>query len=184
MEVLRKIKHWQIFLLVVGIPLLVQMIQNIIYLTSGQGNEAAYPAGVGLILILPLLIYYGWIGSVGMAFSKRSASPSLNTGRFRLSLWVSCLTSVFLLVYFWAYPQTINQAEEEAIPIMMVGVLVFVSLFTLFYCLSFMARSIVQLERGRRINSAEFFSEFVMAVMFPIGIWLLQPRINRLSKSL
>jgi len=184
MELLRKLIHWQIFLLVVGLPIVVQFIQNIIFLTSDQGNEAAYSTGLGLILILPLLIYYGWIGSVGMAFSKRNTSVSMPTGRFKISLWTSCICNLLLLVYFWAYPQNIRQTDgEEAIPIMLIGVLVFVALFTLFYCLSFMARAIVQLERGRRITSSEYFSEFIMAVIFPIGIWLLQPRINRLDKA-
>ncbi len=184
MDIFRKLKHWQIFLLVVGIPILVQLIQNIIFLASDQ-EDVAYANSLGLVLILPLLVYYGWIGSVGMTFSKRNSAVSMPVGRFRISLLVSCLTSVFLLIYFWAYPQTVQSADdEEAIPIMLVGLMVFIALFTLFYCLSFMARAIVQLERKRRINSAEFYSEFVMAVVFPIGIWLLQPRINKLKGAM
>src|SRR5690606_30459881 len=183
MELLRKLKHWQIFLLVVGIPVLLQLIQSIIFLSSTGINAANSGNSLGLLLILPLLIYYGWIGSVGRAFSERNAAVSMPIGRFRLSLWTSCICSILLLIYFWAYPQYVQTAEdEEAIPITLIGILVFVALFTLFYCLSFMARSIVQLERGGRISSSEFYSEFVMAAVFPIGVWLLQPRINRLDK--
>ena len=181
MGLLRKLKHWQISLLVVGIPIVLQLIQSIIFLPSAGGDEANYGNSLGLLLILPLLIYYGWIGSVGSAFSQRT-SVSMPTGRFRLSLWTSAICSILLLVYFWAYPQYLQATDnEEAVPIILVGVLVFVALFTLFYCLSFMARAIVQLERGRRVTSSEFYSEFVMAVVFPIGIWLLQPRINKLE---
>ena len=181
MGLLRKLKHWQIFLLVVGIPIVLQLIQSIIFLPSAGGDEANYGNSLGLLLILPLLIYYGWIGSVGSAISQRT-SVSMPTGRFRLSLWTSAICSILLLVYFWAYPQYLQATDnEEAVPIILVGVLVFVALFTLFYCLSFMARAIVQLERGRRVTSSEFYSEFVMAVVFPIGIWLLQPRINKLK---
>lgn len=184
MELLRTLKHWQIFLLVVGVPILLQLIQSIIFISSADGNAANYGSSLGLLLILPLLAYYGWIGSVGTAFSQRNTSASMPSGRFRLSLWTSCICSIFLLVYFWAYPQYLRTADdEEAVPIILIGVLLFVALFTLFYCLSFMARAIVQLERGGRISSAEFYSEFVMAVVFPIGIWLLQPRINRLERE-
>ena len=182
MELLRKLKHWQVFLLVVGIPLVLQLIQNIIFLSSADGNAADYGNSLGLLLILPLLVYYGWIGSVGSAYSQRNTAVNMPLGRFRLSLGTSVICSILLLVYFWAYPQYLRATDhEEAVPIILIGVLVFVALFTLFYCLSFMARATVQLERGRRVTSSEFYSEFVMAVVFPIGIWLLQPRINRLE---
>jgi hypothetical protein len=182
MGLLRKLKHWQIFLLVVGLPLVLQLIQSIIFLSSADGNEANYGNSLGLLLILPLLIYYGWIGSVGTVFSQKNSPVPMPTGRFRLSLWTSAICSILLLVYFWAYPQYLQGTDnEEAVPIILVGVLVFVALFTLFYCLSFMARAIVQRERVRRVTSSEFYSEFVMAVFFPIGIWLLQPRVNKLE---
>ena len=182
MGLLRKLKHWQIFLLVVGLPIVLQLIQSIIFLSSADGNEANYGNSLGLLLILPLLIYYGWIGSVGTAFSQKNSPVPMPTGRFRLSLWTSAICSILLLVYFWAYPQYLQGTDnEEAVPIILVGVLVFVALFTLFYCLSFMARAIVQRERVRRVTSSEFYSEFVMAVVFPIGIWLLQPRVNKLE---
>lgn len=182
MGLLIKLKHWQLFLLVIGLPIVLQLIQGMIFLSSADGNEANYGNSLGLLLILPLVIYYGWIGAVGRAFSQKNSAVTMPSGRFRLSLWTSAICSILLLAYFWTYPQYLQATDhEEAVPIMLVGVMVFVALFTLFYCLSFMARAIVQLERGRRVNSSEFYSEFVMAVVFPIGIWLLQPRINKLE---
>lgn len=184
MDLLKKLKHWQIFLLIVGMPVMLQLIQSIIFISSADGNVANYGNILGLLIILPLLIYYGWIGSVGSTFSQRNTAVNMPIGRFRLSLWTSGICSVLLTVYFWTYPQYLQATDnEEAVPIMLVGVLVFVTLFTLFYCLSFMARGVVQLERNRRVSSSEFYSEFVMAVAFPIGIWLLQPRINRLERE-
>lgn len=183
MDLLRKLKHWQLFLTIVGIPLVIQVIHSILFLASDQD----YPETsgfLGLILILPLLCYFLWVAAVGKKFSESPDSPQMQARKFLISWWISILSHLFLLIYFWSYPQNLNQSEEdEVIPIMVVGLIVFVALFTLFYCLSFMARAIVQLERGRRITSSEYFSEFIMAVIFPIGIWLLQPRINRLDKA-
>lgn len=168
------------FLLVVGIPVVIQIIQNILFITS---RGTAYPAGLELLLIIPVLIFYGWIGAVGSAFSRNSFPVQMPRKKFSLSLWVSCLVSIFLFIYFWAYPLFLDSAgDEEIIPITVIGLMVFISLSTLFYCLSFMARSIVQQERESSIHSSDFFGEFVMAVFFPVGIWLLQPRINRLNQ--
>ena len=181
---LLRLKHWQIFLLIVGVPFAVQFIQNIWILYSGKEMEANYPSLLGLILIVPLLVYFLWIGEVGKRFSKSEASPPMKTRKFMLSLWVSGLSNLFLLGYFWSYPLYLDRVEgEEVIPITAIALIVFIALLTLFHCLSFMAKAIVQLERGREITSSEFFSEFVMAAILPIGIWFLQPRINRLGKE-
>lgn len=183
MDILLRLKHWQIFLLVIGIPFVVQFIQNVWIITSGQEIGASYPSFLGLLLIIPLLIFFLWIGEVGKKFSKSEESPPMKTRKFILSLWVSCISNVFLLVYFWSYPQNLDVEGEEVISITVIALIVFIALLTLFHCLSFMAKAIVQLERGREVTSSEFFSEFVMAVILPLGIWLLQPRINQLEKE-
>lgn len=168
--------------MVVGLPFAAQIILNVRLITSGQSYEGAESAFPGLILILSLLAYYGWIGAVGISFSKRNTATVMPIARFRYSIWTSFVSTIFLFIYFWVYPNF--SPEVGVIPVMMIGVLVFIALFTLLYSLSFMARSIVQLERKRRVNTSEFYNEFVMAVIFPIGIWLLQPRINRLNQTL
>src|SRR5690606_6800078 len=113
---------------------------------------------------------------------QRNTADNMPLGRFRLSLWTSGICSVLLLVYFWAYPQYLQATDqEEAIPIMLIGVLVFVVLFTLFYCLSFMARAIVQLEQGRRVIYVKYYNLFFIVVVFTIDMCLLLSRINWLG---
>jgi hypothetical protein len=182
MDILLKLKHWQIFLLVVGIPIVIQFIQTIWIVASGNEVEAGSAPSLGLLIIIPLLIYYLWIQQVGKKFSRSEGSPPMKTKKFLLSVWVSCFSNFFLFIYFWFYPYNLDRAEgEEVIPITVIALILFIALMTLFHCLSFMAKALVQLEREREITSSEFFSEFVMAVIFPIGIWLLQPRINQLE---
>lgn len=181
---LLKLKHWQIFLLVVGIPLLVQLVQNIFIVIGGWQRQGPFFALSGILLGFSLLIYYLWLGEVGRKFSEDQLPGSMNAGSFRLSFWISCISSVFLFIYFWYYDYTISRFPEGGvIPITLIGIIVFVALFSLFYCLSFVAKAIVQRERNHKITSAEYFSEFIMAVTFPIGIWFLQPRINRLAEG-
>ena len=182
MDLLRKLKHWHLFLIITGLPLVIQFIQSILFVASGQDYPGT-SSFLGLIVIISLLCYFLWVAAAGKKFSESPDSPPMKTQRFLISLWISGLCHLFLLIYFWSYPQNLNQTEkDEVIPVMVVGLIVFAALFTLFYCLSFMARAIVQLERGRRITSSEYFGEFIMAVIFPLGIWLLQPRINRLNE--
>lgn len=184
MNTLLRMKHWQIFLLVVGTAIILQMIQNIWYFSAGDAYPLPPQNILGLVLVVPLLIYFAWIAAVSLRFSRSTLSPSMKTGRFRTSLWVSCISHILLLVYFWYYPRYLAQAgEEEVVPVSVITIFVFVALLTLFYCLSFLAKAVVQAERPNKIVSAEYFSEFIMALMFPLGIWFLQPRINRLEKE-
>ena len=184
MNTLLRMKHWQIFLLVVGTAIILQMIQNIWYFSAGDAYPLPPQNILGLVLVVPLLIYFAWIAAVGLRFSRSTLSPSMKIGRFRTSLWISCISHILLLVYFWYYPRYLAQAgEEEVVPVSVITILVFVALLTLFYCLSFLAKAVVQAERSNKIVSAEYFSEFIMALMFPLGICFLQPRINRLEKE-
>jgi hypothetical protein len=169
MDLLLRCKHWQLFLLVVGIPLVLQLVQNILLVWTQPQSPGSFSSLLGLLVIIPLFIYFIWIYSVGKKFNEGI-----------LGLFVSILGHIFLLIYFWSYSNWVNQAEgEEVLPISLLALIVFISFFTLFYALSFMAKALVQMERGTNIHSSEFYSEFIMALLFPLGIWLLQPRINR-----
>jgi hypothetical protein len=113
MNILLTLKHWQIFLLIVGSPFVVQVIQSIWFITTEPEIQSSFPMVLGLIVIIPLLIYFIWIGTVGKRFSQSKISPSMKTGKFEISLWISCLGHIFLLIYFWAYPHTAFEAEGE-----------------------------------------------------------------------
>lgn len=177
MALFRRLKHWQIFLLVVGIPVILQFLQGVTYFsTHRQMEDTTFPI-IQLLLFLPIMTYYGWIGAVGFGLGQKNTAARMPLAKFRLSLWASFLATASLLLFTFYR----NLTDERFFPLLPIAIALFLSLFTLFYCLSFMARAIVQAERGTRVKAAEFYSEFVMAVAFPIGIWLLQPRINRLN---
>lgn len=180
MDIFLRCRHWQMFLLVVGIPLVLQLVQNILFVWTGPTSAGSFSSLLGLLVIIPLFIYFIWIYTVGKRFNESILGSGRKVRMFEISLFVSFFGHLFLLIYFWSYSNLINQAEgEELLPISLLALMVFISFFTLFYALSFMARALVQMERGSNIHSSEYYSEFIMALIFPLGIWLLQPRINR-----
>jgi len=50
----------------------------------------------------------------------------------------------------------------------------------MFYCLYFNAKALKTAELQKPLTFSDFAGEFFLLWFFPIGIWILQPRINKL----
>jgi len=59
----------------------------------------------------------------------------------------------------------------------------FFLLFCMFYCLYFNAKALKAAEWQRPVTFSDFAGEFFMIWFFPVGIWILQPRINKLFEN-
>jgi hypothetical protein len=54
------------------------------------------------------------------------------------------------------------------------------SMFCIFYCLYFIAKSLKSVELQRPVTFNDYAGEFVLIWFFPIGVWVIQPRINNI----
>jgi hypothetical protein len=50
----------------------------------------------------------------------------------------------------------------------------------MFYCLYFNAKVLKAVELQKPVTFSEFAGEFFLIWFFPIGIWIIQPRLNKL----
>lgn len=57
------------------------------------------------------------------------------------------------------------------------------SMFCLIYCLYFVAKTIKTVELQRPVSFSDFVGEFFLVWFFPIGVWILQPRINKIIEN-
>jgi bacteriorhodopsin len=64
-----------------------------------------------------------------------------------------------------------------AFPINLIG------LACIIYCIYFVARTIKMVELQRKVIFSEFIFEFFLIWFYPIGVWLIQPRINRIIQK-
>lgn len=68
----------------------------------------------------------------------------------------------------------------------LVGVIVplhLFSMFCIFYCLYFVSKTIKTVELQREVSFSDFAGEFFMIWLFPIGVWIVQPKINRMMEN-
>jgi len=179
MEIFLKAKHWQIFLLIIGIPLLIEVLDSFIVI-SGSGEAFTFRAVLRFLLIIPFLTFYFWLYSVGYLLNERIRNHlSTRTGRFALSVGTSAFSLFFLSIFaFFIWDDWEQLMIDSDLTYIAFGIVVFLAIATLLMALSFVAKTLVRAERNADVKSSDFYGEFVMLLFFPIGIWILQPRIN------
>lgn len=54
----------------------------------------------------------------------------------------------------------------------------------MFYLLYFVAKGLVTIETGKEAFFSDYFGVFMLFWFFPIGVWFLQPKMNRLYREI
>jgi len=54
------------------------------------------------------------------------------------------------------------------------------ALFCMFYCLNFTAKSLRAVELQRPVVFGDYIIEFIFIWFYPLGVWIIQPRINEI----
>ena len=57
------------------------------------------------------------------------------------------------------------------------------SMFCIFYSLYFVAKTFKTVELQRQVSFSDFAGEFFMIWFYPIGIWIVQPKINKMIEE-
>jgi hypothetical protein len=169
-----RVKHWQLFLLFLGGLFIGQIAIFISFATAAQSPEDLMKPGLllGGVMILFMYCFLGWFWSMGF-FLSSLVSPSLRLrmGFFRFALAYPAVY-VFALIAFFRSPT----------PTFLASIFPFhlFAMFCMFYSLYFVSKSLVLAETGKLASFYDYAGPFFLLWFFPIGVWIIQPRINRL----
>jgi uncharacterized RDD family membrane protein YckC len=170
-------KHWQIFLLIVGVGWVVGGFTLYPAFARARSPEEVLRASVPfeIAIILSMLFFVAWLWSMGSLLSS-FARPALRMrqGFFRFATGYA---AVYMFVFFAAF--------DSANPVFLVALipLHFFAFFCVFYDLYFASKSLALAETGKPVFFSDYAGAFFLLWFFPIGIWFIQPRINRLCGS-
>jgi len=191
MHIFLRAKHWQLFLLSFGIPMLLQIVMMGSIITGLSPNAGpdfifSYFKFFPLIMLLFMGTMFGWFWSVATGLqSMVPAGIKMKGTLFKVFLLIPviyitvlCITlpTLFLSPHF-------NNVHNPAPILLAFSVIVplhLFSMFCIFYCMYFAAKTIKTVELQREVTFSDFTGEFFLIWFFCIGIWILQPRINRL----
>ena len=158
-------KHWQVFVLVWGAYFV------------GAAGIIEHPSGIppysAALILVSVFSLAGWLWGMG-SFLFSIAPPAL-----RLNIHFFHFAIIFAAVTV----PTITALPSGRKPSVLDGVLLLLFLFALFcwaYTYYFVAKSLVGVESARAVTRRDYIGTVSLLWIGFIGVWEIQPRINRL----
>jgi hypothetical protein len=167
-------RHWQIFLLFFGIGYVGGTAALLFPLVTAQSPEELLKINFrfGVVTVLFMFCLVAWLWSMG-SFLNSIVKPTLRLrlGFFRFALLYPTLYIFMFLTLFG----TTNLAL-----LALIFPMHFFAMFCLFYDLYFVSKSLALAETCKLASFYDYGRSFFLLWFFPIGVWFIQPRINRL----
>jgi hypothetical protein len=125
-------------------------------------------------LLLPfVLCFMGWLWSMGSFLYALVKPPlRLNIAVFRAAV---AYTALYLLA---ALPLFLNLNERA--PEAMVISLHLLAMLCLIYLFHFVAKSLVMTNKGKDVTFGDYGVYLALLWVSPLGVWMIQPRVNQL----
>ena len=193
-DIFLKAKHWQFFLISYAIPMVVQIIimkQVIIQENPDPFQLFQQLWWMPLFGVLFMFVLLGWQWAVVIGLNEK-IRPELRFGLNRFKIFF-ILPLIYMLLMILGVSYLISEIippliNDEVVPdvsslgfwIAVIIPLHFFAIFCMFHTMYFVAKTIKTAELKRKVTFSDFVSEFFLIWFFPIGIWVLQPRINQL----
>lgn len=186
-----KIRAWQLFILMTA----VMVGQGLVMTTVANpfdGIALAFAIGTPAIMLL----IDGWLLTIAITANNKLPSPLQQS-----PVWtITATTYGFIYILYFVLsviPESLKFAEtmaqlhiegrlQEMDPSTITGPPIYIfplhilAMFCMFYLLIYTAKRFVTLEQNREVKSSDYIEVFFMLWIFPIGVWLIQPRVNRL----
>ena len=177
-----KAKHWKLFLIMYGLPFLIQIIAFLLVIATDKAffMFSTFP----LLMVFSTGTLFVWFWAIGVGLYKRLPENSnLNLKRFKIFFFIP-LVYIFFIVFSL---MTVGIFCDSLLPNGMVGIgigilipLHLFSMFCMFYLLYFCSKTIKSIELKREALFGDYIGEFLLLWFFVIGIWIIQPKINKM----
>jgi hypothetical protein len=180
MRFLLRIKHWQLFLMTWGVPIMM----NFFTATNPNLLFKLFP----VMMLFFIVGIFGWIWAIATELhGKLPAHVKLNVGRFKILFSIPILYMFAIIVYMVYAFSTSSSTEVDSIAGVIVGFVIVLHLFSIVCIiigLRFAAKTMRSVELGRMARFGDYVGEFFLMWFSIIGFWVLQPRLNKLTEEL
>lgn len=136
-------------------------------------------------LSIPLMtVYLGWMWSICKGLKHKlptDNSPQLSILAVALTipfLFVTLLSAGLLLRFVGLYPAI----SSESVMVFLFVSFYLLSVAGLTYGVLTTAKVIKSIRIGKEANLSNYLGEVLLIWVFPIGIWVLQPRVNEITE--
>lgn len=196
-ERILKAKHWQLFLLSFGVPMIFQIAMMITMFTkigNGDNQDASfifdYMIFIPIILILAVATQFGWFWSVAIGLqNKIPANVTMKIKKFKIFFFIPLSYIILISIFIGFGASQLGQIDETPNAGLILSIFAMIiplhlfSMFCIFYSLYFVAKTYKTVELQREVSFSEFAGEFFLIWFYPIGIWIIQPKVNKLIEN-
>ncbi len=177
-------KHWHYFIAAFILPLSILTLGIFLpfYVLNGATPFIAIPLS---ILIAQMVVYF-WLWNIGkVLFSKLPFYISKEYALFKWLIIIPTAVSLLIFAFLLSGAFILGMGYLSFSSILFSSMIIVLPLWILllitkFYCFYFVAKVLKSFEKQRNVRQVEFLGDFLLLVFFPVGIWFIQPRINRL----
>lgn len=184
-----KSKHWQIFVFLFALPMVLQILFMPVMVSTfdaeaGQELLIAYGVVFGLVTLISVFVFFGWIWSVCVGLQPYLPDDSrMKMTRFKIIFFLPFACALMMII-FTALALTGNAFDYfGSIDLILLGLTYLIAVFCIFYCFYFAAKTIKTVELQEEVKFRDFIGEFFMIWFLFIGIWIIQPKINQLVEE-
>jgi len=194
-----KAKHWQLFIFMFGIPFIFQILMMVTIFSNINSNENPDPKiFINAFSFLPIAILintgalFGWFWSIAIGFQKYIPSNiKMSITRFKVFFFIPLVYLIAITLLIGGFLSQISQmgvdqsnVETMSSSIGMIFPLHILSMFGIFHSMYFAAKTFKIVELQKEVSFSEFAGEFFLLWFYFIGVWILQPKINKMFDEL
>ena len=171
MERLLKLKHWQIFSLIIIAPIFLIIFGGVISKVTGIRFLGTFFASIAALTII--ISYFGWIWTTGNLLFRHGIKIKIINFKVFNFCFILSLVLFFGLI---PYLKTVLSTEN----MYLINILTIIYILFFFYCIFFIAKSLNFIENQNSMKTNPLFLDFLLIWILPIGIWLIQQRLKRI----
>ena len=143
-----------------------------------------------IIMVVVLGVQFGWFWSIAIGLqNKVPPGIRMKVKKFKFFFFFPLiyliLFCILMMAFFYSF---ITEGMEVNGSLM--GSLFFIiipmhffAVFCILYSMYFVAKTFKTVELQREVGFGDFFGEFLMMWFYPVGIWIIQPKVNRISEN-
>ena len=193
-----KAKHWQLFIIMLGIPLIYQfyfMSQILGFQTQPEqvAGEEGFTEVLNeqfiqfdlfpYVMIFFALIFFGWFWSIAIGLQKNIPKEiKMKVKKFKIFFFIPLIYIIFLMIYMGGlFSGMLTSGFSNSGWIVAIILLLHLfSMYCIFYSMYFVAKTIKTAELQRKVGFGDHAGEFFLLWFYFIGIWIIQPKVNKL----
>ncbi|TCC96167.1 hypothetical protein EZ449_22435 [Pedobacter frigidisoli] len=128
-----------------------------------------------IIRILGAIIYSLWPILTGNELNQLLPKRvEVNFNFFLINIFI-CL-GTFISILILSSGEGMTFSGIYAIPM-------FYVFFAILYCLAFPVKLLKCIETGKEVSLGQYIGDFFLVLFLPVGIWFLQPRVNKVVEN-